>query len=127
MEPPKHVIVDTMFSCATRSQLCVILALHIKLRREIRKDVDGLRFSTTTVLWRRLEVHNISLWDRLESVYSMGASGAHVRYTQIPSRLGVATACHVFSDVGPWQDVMFPHSSVPVEPAGEQDDLPRHA
>lgn len=97
----------TRFECETLGRLIVMLVVHARVKRDVRRQGGGLIGSRTLVDWRRRVLLSISLWPSIESVYSMGNVRRHVIAARLPGRLGVRTACGVFCYAGDWRRVMF--------------------
>ena len=57
--------------------------------------------------WRRRTLLSISLWQDLDSIYSMGQVPRHVSAVRTAGTLATGTACGVFCFVGDWRQVMF--------------------
>ena len=102
----------TRFECATLSRLIVMLIVHARVKRDVRRQGGGLIGSRTLVDWRRRVLLSVSLWPSIESVYSMGNVRRHVVAVRLPGRLGIRTTCGVFCYAGDWRRVMF---GAPVE------------
>lgn len=111
--PDGGQVVVTRFECRSFVQLVYLCALHVKVKREVRRRARGLVASRAIVDWRRHTLVSVTLWDDLDSVYSMGAVKAHIAATRLPPRMGVRTACGIFCFVGDWRRVMFraPHTA----------------
>jgi hypothetical protein len=96
--------------------LVYLLALHVRIKRDVRRHVPGLIASRAVVLWRRRTMLSISLWPDLDSVYDMGSVPRHVTGSRIPGPLGVATSSGVFTFAGDWRRVMFGSPAAPRSP-----------
>ena len=84
--------------------------------------------SRALVDWRRHTLVSVTLWDDLDSVYSMGSVHAHVAASRLPPRMGVRTACGIFCFVGDWRRVMFgaPHEGrSPLRPLAQDEPVAR--
>ena len=88
-------------------RLLLVLALHLRTKSDVRRRATGFLGAKLLVDWRRRTVLNISLWQDLDSIYSMGDVPRHVAAAHLPHRLGVATTCGIFCFVGDWRRVMF--------------------
>lgn len=97
----------TRFECASVFRLLLVLALHLRTKSDVRRRATGFLGAKLLVDWRRRTVLNISLWQDLDSIYSMGDVPRHVAAAHLPHRLGVATTCGIFCFVGDWRRVMF--------------------
>jgi hypothetical protein len=100
-------VVVTRFDCRTVLNLLYLLIVHLRLKRDVRRQADGFVGVRTIVDWRRRSFLSISVWVDLDSVYTMGAVPRHVAAARLPGHLGVATTCGVFCFVGDWRRVMF--------------------
>lgn len=109
-------VVVTRFECGTRRNLCWLLAMHARVKRDVRRHGNGLVGVKMLIDWRRRTLYSISLWRDLDSVYSMGNVPRHVTAARVPRVLGVETTCGVFCYVGDWRRVMFRSPSPPVSP-----------
>jgi hypothetical protein len=99
--------VVTRFECASIFRLLLVLALHLRTKGDVRRQATGFLGTKFLVDWRRRTVLNISLWQDLDSIYSLGEVPRHVAAAHLPHRLGVATTCGIFCFVGDWRRVMF--------------------
>jgi hypothetical protein len=115
-EPDLGQVVVTRFECGSLSKLVAMLALHRRVKRSVRRHARGLIGVRTLVDWRRRTMLSISLWQDLDSVYSMGDVDHHVAAVRVPGSLGVATTSGVFCFVGDWRRVMFRSPSEPRSP-----------
>lgn len=107
MDPSGGQVVVTRFECASLFRLLVVLALHVRTKRDVRRRATGFLGAKYLVDWRRRTVLNISLWLDLQSIYSMGDVPRHVTAAHLPPRIGVQTTCGVFCFAGDWRRVMF--------------------
>lgn len=107
LSPPGEQVVVTSFSCPSILHVILIRALHWQIKPQVQRDSDGLIASAVWVDWKRLRVFSFSLWESLASLYSMGTCPAHVAAARIPKRLGISTACTVFTALGDWRTVLF--------------------
>lgn len=107
MTPAEGVIVVTRFECPGRWRLLVLLVLHKRMERDVRRHATGFLGTSLLVRWRTRTLLNVSLWRDMESLHSMGRVRRHVDATRIPSRLGVATSGGVYAFAGDWRRVMF--------------------
>lgn len=126
--PEGGQVVVTRFECGGLLQLAYLCALHMKVKREVRRHARGLVASRALVDWRRHTLVSVTLWDDLDSVYSMGAVHAHIAASRLPPRMGVRTACGIFCFVGDWRRVMFgaPHvGRSPLRPLAHDEPVAR--
>jgi len=100
-------VVVTRFECKTIPRVLVILAVHGRVSRAVRKGAEGHVGSTALVHWRERTVLSISMWHRLEDIYSMGGINRHIVAARLPARLGIATTCGIYTHAGEWQKLMF--------------------
>lgn len=110
--PPRHDpdpsrVVITRFECRTLIRLLLILALHHRIKRDVRRKVDGFVDAAAVVLWRRRTILSVTLWEDLEHVYGMGGVRRHIGASRVPHRLGVRTTCGVYTYTGDWRTLMF--------------------
>jgi hypothetical protein len=101
------VIVVTRFECPGLWKLLVLVLLHKRMAREVRRHATGFLGSSLMVGWRTRTLLNVSLWRDMDGVHSMGRVRRHVDATRVPSRLGVATSGGIYSFTGDWKRVMF--------------------
>jgi hypothetical protein len=132
-EPDGGQVVVTRFECATLRGLLTVRLLHLRLRRDVRRNAPGFVGVKTLIDWPSRTLLSISLWKDLDSVYEMGMVPRHVSAVRLPGRLGARTTCGVFCFVGDWRRVMFASSvqsrsplyPLPPEPtAAHQTPLP---
>jgi len=109
----------TRFDCPGLLAMLVVLLLHKRVARDVRRYASGFIAVVSHHDWRTRTVLSISLWRDLDSVYSMGQVDRHVAVTRIPRRLGIATRCGVFCYVGGWLDVMFGPPAKSMSPLAE--------
>jgi hypothetical protein len=115
-EPELGQVIVTRFECGSLPKLLAMLILHTRVKRAVRRRARGLVGVRTVVDRRRRTMLSITLWEDLDSVYSMGDVPDHVAAVRIPGSLGVATACGVFCFAGDWRRVMFQSPSVSRSP-----------
>lgn len=109
-------VVVTRFECGTLRGLLAIIALHLRLKVDVRRRARGYLGVRTLVDWRHRTLLSVSLWQDLDSVYSMGMVPRHVSAVRVPGLLGVRTTCGVFCFVGDWRRVMFGSAAEPRSP-----------
>jgi hypothetical protein len=115
-DPGKGQVVVTRFECPGVWAVLAVRLLHIRVKRAVRRQATGLAGIVLITDWRRRTVLSISLWQDLESVYSMGQVTRHIHATRFPKRLGITTTCGVFCYAGEWMRVMFGASRVARSP-----------
>jgi hypothetical protein len=116
LDPTGGEVVVTRFECGSLVNLLVLLVLHLRLKRDVRRRASGFLGARPVVDWRRRTLLSVSLWTDLDSIYSMGDVPRHVSVVRIPSRLGVRTTCGVFCFGGDWRRVMFGGQAVARSP-----------
>ncbi|MEN3359653.1 MAG: hypothetical protein V7637_3635 [Mycobacteriales bacterium] len=107
LDPAGGEVVVTRFECPGLPSLLLLLVMHLRLKRDVRRRANGFLGARPVVDWRRRTLLSVSLWTDLESIYSMGGVPRHVSVVRIPHRLGIRTACGVFCFGGDWRRVMF--------------------
>lgn len=105
--PAGGQVVVTRFECGSVSRLLIIRLLHASLKRDVRRTAPGFIAVRTVIDWRRRTMLSISLWENLDSIYAMGNVARHVSAARVPSAMGVATSCGIYSLTGDWRRVMF--------------------
>jgi hypothetical protein len=100
-------VVVTRFECGRLWSLLLILFLHYRVKRDVRRNASGLIGATKIVDWRTRCLLSISLWKDLESIYSMGHVKRHIVATRVPGHIGVLTTSGIYSFAGDWRHVMF--------------------
>lgn len=116
LDPAGGQVVVTRFECGSVSRLVIIRLLHARMKREVRRHTTGFIAVRTVTDWRRRTMLSISLWESLDSIYSMGEVARHVTASRVPGRLGVATTCGIYYLVGDWRRVMFGGAAVARSP-----------
>lgn len=106
-DPTDGQVVITRFDCPSYRSLLLIRLLHARLKFPVRRRTRGLRGVKLFVDMRRRIVYSVSLWENLDSIYSMGEVPGHVEATRLPRGFGIDTRCGVFSYVGDWRRVLF--------------------
>jgi hypothetical protein len=109
-------VVVTRFECPNLATLLYLLALHVRIKRDVVRAAPGLVAARVVVQWRTRTMLSISLWQDLDSVYDMGSVPRHVAGARIPRKLGVATTSGVFTYTGDWRRVMFDAPAGPRSP-----------
>lgn len=106
---PAHpgAVVVTRFRCSTLVNFALLLCLHRWIKKYIRRDTVGLVGVALLVIWSKRTVISISLWQDVDSIYSMGQCEKHITVSRIPRRLGIDTDSHIFSCAGEWKQVLF--------------------
>jgi hypothetical protein len=97
-------------------RLLVILAMHFRVKREVRRVAEGYLGGTTLIHWKQRTLLSFSLWRQLDSIYDMGKSNRHIVASRLPARLGVSTACGIYAYSGDWRQLMFGTSVSAGEP-----------
>ncbi|MET7467695.1 hypothetical protein [Micromonospora sp. NPDC005211] len=115
-------VVITRFHCGDLVRVLVVLLLHLRVKRDVRRHAEGFLGIRLLVRWRERTVWSISLWRDLDSVYSMGGVSRHVAASRVPAKLGVTTSCDIFCHVGEWTRVMFGGGRCPPRPGGRSGD-----
>jgi hypothetical protein len=115
-DPGKGQVVVTRFECPSVWAVLAVRLMHIRVKRAVRRHATGFAGITLIIDWRRRTVLSISLWQDLESVYTMGQVTQHIHATRIPSKLGITTSCGIFCYAGEWMRVMFGASRVTRSP-----------
>jgi hypothetical protein len=100
-------IVVTRFECPNAWTLLILLIMHRRMKRDIRRAAPGFVGAKVVVTWSTRTMLNISLWDDTGSIHAMGRVPRHVDATRVPSKLGVRTAGAVYDFAGDWRTVMF--------------------
>ncbi len=88
-------------------KLLVIALLHPWIRHQIQREATGLVASSRRILWRERTLLSVSMWQNLDSIYTMGRCGAHVAAARLPHHLGISTSCGIFTLAGDWRRIMF--------------------
>jgi len=107
IDPAGGQVVVTRFECTALIGMLAIIALHLRVKRDVRRHARGFLGIRLLIDWRRRTILSISLWRDLASVYSMGDVPRHVEAARLPGQLGAATSCGVFCFAGDWRRVMF--------------------
>jgi hypothetical protein len=107
LHPEGGQLVVTRFECGSLSALLAVRITHARLKRHVRREARGFLGVTAITDWRRRTMLSISLWQDLDSIYSMGSVPQHVAAARLPHRLGVSTTSGIFYLVGDWRRVMF--------------------
>lgn len=116
LHPAGGQIVVTRFECGSVARLAAIRLLHARLKRDVGRAATGFIAVRTVTDWRRRTMLSISLWESLDSIYSMGEVPQHVAAARLPARLGVATTCGIYYLAGDWRRVMFRGAAVTHSP-----------
>jgi hypothetical protein len=107
VDPDGGQVVVTRFECPHLLSVILLLFLHRRVKRGVRRHARGYVGVKLLVDWRRKVVLSVSVWKDIESVYSMGRVDRHITATRIPARIGVRTASGIYCYVGDWRRVMF--------------------
>ncbi len=97
----------TRFECRTIRNMLVVLLLHLRVKRDVRRQARGFLGIVLRRDWRTRTIVSISLGQDMHSVYSMGDVPRHVAAARVPRQLGITTRCGVFCYAGDWRRVMF--------------------
>ncbi len=116
LTPEGGQVVVTRFECGNLPALIAVRLLHARMKRHVRRGASGFLGVRTIVYWRDRTMVTVSLWQSLESIYSLGNVSQHVSATKVPAYLGVETTCGIFYLVGDWRRVMFGGSAVTRSP-----------
>jgi hypothetical protein len=81
--------------------------MHWRLKRAVQNQATGYLGVARIVRLRERTLLNVSLWEDLESLRSMGRVPRHVDATRVPRRLGVSTSGGVYPFAGDWRRVLF--------------------
>jgi hypothetical protein len=107
LDPAGGQVVVTRFDCTALIGMLAIIALHLRVKRDVRRNARGFLGIRLLIDWRRRTILSISLWRDLASVYAMGNVRRHVEAARLPGVLGATTTCGVFCFAGDWRRVMF--------------------
>lgn len=107
LDPTGGQVVVTRFECRSVARLLIIRLLHARLKRHVGRGATGFIAVRTVTDWRQRTMLSISLWESLNSIYSMGEVPRHVAASRVPAQLGVITTCGIYYLVGDWRKVMF--------------------
>ena len=107
VDPSLGNVVVTRFECLRMFDLLRFLLLHHKVKKDVKRSASGFIGVKTLIDWRQRVVLSISLWDDLESIYSMGAVEQHILATRRIGDLGISTTSGIFAFVGDWRRVLF--------------------
>jgi len=113
---PRSQVVITRFECHGLARVLLILAMHVRIKREVRRLAKDFLGATTVVLWRERVVLSITLWRRLDGIYDMGGSNRHIVASRRPARLGITTAAGIYTYAGDWRQIMFGTAATADEP-----------
>jgi len=123
VDPTGGVVVMTRFECTTVRRLLTVIAMHWRVKRDVRRHARGFVAVRMLVQFRQRVVISLSIWQDLDSVYSMGDIPRHVTAARLPASLKIRTAAGVFCYAGDWRRVMFGgtggHGS-PLRPIGDR-------
>jgi hypothetical protein len=100
-------VVITRFDCRTAVNFAVVVLLHLRIGRAVRRDTTGLLGYRLFLNWRTKTVHNVSLWDRFEHIYTMGQASRHPQATHVVTKLNIQTHCGIYRFEGDWRPLMF--------------------
>jgi hypothetical protein len=124
-DPAASQVVMTRFECPNLLALVRLRLLHGRVGRDVRRHAAGFLGVRVVVDWPTRVMWSISLWEDLDSVYSMGDVPRHIVAARAPGRLGVRTTSGVFCFAGDWRHVMFRSPMPGVSPLHQvPDDQP---
>jgi hypothetical protein len=101
-----HVVI-TRFVCPTRARLVLLMFLHFRIKRQVRKQAGGFVGAAAVVLWQQRTLLSVTLWRHLDDIYEMGKVNHHIEASRMPARLGIQTTCGVYAYGGDWRKLMF--------------------
>jgi hypothetical protein len=107
LDPAGGQAMITRFECRNVLNMLVVLALHMRIKRDVRHKNPGFLGIVLLRQWRSRTVLSISLWRDIDSVYGMGRVDRHIAAARVPGKLRIATRCGVFCYSGDWRQVMF--------------------
>jgi hypothetical protein len=102
-------VIVTRFECPSIPSMLAVRLLHSRLRLDVRREATGFLGVKMLLDWRHRTVVSISLWQNIESVYTIGNVGRHVFAVRAARRLRARTSCELYCSVGECKRVMFPH------------------
>jgi hypothetical protein len=111
-EDRRRQVVITRFDCGSLVKMLILLALHHRVKKDVRRAAEGFLGATVLIEWRRRTIQSISLWEGLGEIYSMGGVDRHIRVSRVPTKLGIETECDVYARIGEWKKVMFEEPTV---------------
>lgn len=106
-DPAGGQIVVTRFECGSLPKLLAVRFLHVALAREVRRHARGFLGIKVITSLRHRTILSISLWDHIDSVYTIGEVRRHTRAVRLTHRLDVRTSCGIFCFAGGCQRVLF--------------------
>ena len=124
LHPEGGQVVVTRFECGSLSALLAVRITHARLKRHVRRGARGFLGVTSVTDWRRRTLLSVSLWQDLDSIYSMGNVPQHVAAARLPRQLGVSTTSGIFCLAGDWRRVMFRSDVVTRSPLHPLDHEP---
>ncbi|MFJ8544424.1 hypothetical protein ACIRFH_20795 [Streptomyces sp. NPDC093586] len=110
----------TRFECRTALNVVVVLLMHMRIKREVRRVAPGFVGAAPVVLWKDRTVLSVTLWRTLESMYAMGEAQSHIRASRVPSKLGIRTTSGLFPYRGDWKNVLFEATVADIDPLHER-------
>lgn len=106
--PTTSIVVVTEFSFPT---LLACFAVWLRFRRHtsfIAGVASGLTFTCTTASWRERRIINVSCWESIPAVHSLGNSRRHVvDVRHVMSGGDIRTRSVGFESLGDWRGVML--------------------
>lgn len=109
-------VIVTRFACPSVSRLFLLLFLHARIKRQVRRLVPGFVGGAAVVLWKQRTMLSVTLWRQLDDVYGMGKVDAHIMAARLPARLGIRTSSGIYSYRGDWRQIMFGVAAASLDP-----------
>jgi len=120
-DPRGHIAV-TRFECRTLLNVVVVLLVHKRIKREVRRVAEGFVGAAPVVLWKDRTILSVTLWRTLESMYAMGEVQSHILASRLPHKLGIRTASGLFPFAGDWKNLLFQATVVDIDPLQRSRD-----
>ncbi|MFJ6854158.1 hypothetical protein ACIQM3_27180 [Streptomyces sp. NPDC091271] len=121
---PRGHIALTRFECRSALNMAVVLFLHARIKREVRRIAPEFVGAAPVVLWRHRTILSVTLWRTLESMYAMGEAQSHILAARVPHKLGIRTTSGLFPYGGDWKNLLFEATVTDVDPLHERADDP---
>ncbi|MFE3905965.1 hypothetical protein ACFXPY_38340 [Streptomyces sp. NPDC059153] len=122
-DPRGHVAL-TRFECRTALNMVVVLLMHMRIKREVRRVAPGFVGAAPVVLWKHRTILSVTLWRTLESMYAMGEVQSHILASRVPHKLGIRTTSGLFPYGGDWKNLLFEAAVTDVDPLHERERDP---
>lgn len=116
-------VVITRFECGNLRQMLMLIALHWRLKPDVKRIAPGYVGGRLIVNWRTRTILSLSIWASLSDIYAMGNVKRHVNASRVPRRIGVETRCGIYGYSGDWRRVMFGTQCAdrePLQPIGNR-------